>query len=358
MDVDQGHGVSELFKAQCKLYKHIYYFIESMSLKCAVQLGIPDIIHKNNQPITLPQLVSALDIPVSKANFLQRLMRILVHSGVFDTTKMHGNQEEEEEGYVLTSSSRLLLKDSPTYLSPAVIAMLDPVLMSPWFSLGEWIQGKERTPFEAYHGMSFWEYGKRNIKFINNLNESMASDSQLVSLVVKEHMEIFESVDSLVDVGGGTGTLARSIADAYPHMKCTVLDLPHVVANLPESENLKFVGGDMFKPIPSADAIIIKSVLLNWSDEDCIKILKRCRAAIPSQDEGGKLVLVEMVINDKKDEHELTKTRLFVDMEMMLICNGRGRNEEEWKKLFLEAGFSHYKITATSGLNSIIMVYP
>jgi isoflavone-7-O-methyltransferase len=258
MDVDQGHGVSELFKAQCKLYKHIYYFIESMSLKCALQLGIPDIIHKNNQPITLPQLVSALDIPVSKANFLQRLMRILVHSGVFDTTKMHENQEEEEEGYVLTSSSRLLLKDSPTNLSPAVIAILDPVLMSPWFSLGEWIQGKERTPFEACHGMSFREYGKRNIKFINNLNEAMASDSQLVSLVVKEHMEIFESVDSLVDVGGGTGTLARSIADAYPHMKCTVLDLPQVVANLPESENLKFVGGDMFKSIPSADAIIIK----------------------------------------------------------------------------------------------------
>ncbi|KAF9683617.1 hypothetical protein SADUNF_Sadunf04G0032500 [Salix dunnii] len=355
MDVDQGHGVSELFKAQCHLYKHIYYFIESMSLKCAVQLGIPDVIHKKNQPTTLPQLVSALNIPVSKANFLQRLMRILAHSGVFDITKIC--EDQGGEGYVLTSSSRLLLKDSPANLSPAVLAVLDPVLLNPWFSLGEWIQGKERTPFETYHGTSFWEYGKRNIKFNNNLNEAMASDSQVASLVVKEHKEIFESVDSLVDVGG-TGALARSIADAYPHMKCTVLDLPQAVANLPESENLKFVGGDMFKSIPFADAIIMKSVLLNWSDEDCIKILKRCREAIPSADDGGKLVLVEMVINDKKDEHELTKTRLFVDMEMMLICNGRGRDEKEWKKLFLEAGFSHYKITATSGLNYIIEVYP
>jgi isoflavone-7-O-methyltransferase len=102
----------------------------------------------------------------------------------------------------------------------------------------------------------------------------------------------------------------------------------------------------------------LQSVLLNWSDEDCIKILKRCREAIPCEDDGGKLVLVEMVINDQKDEQELTKTRLFVDMEMMLLCNGRGRNEIEWKKLFLEAGLSHYKITATSGLNSIIEVYP
>ncbi|KAF9672399.1 hypothetical protein SADUNF_Sadunf11G0037700 [Salix dunnii] len=358
MDVDQGHGVSDLFKAQCHLYKHIYYFIESMSLKCALELGIPDVIQKNNRPINLQQLVSALNIPVSKANFLQRLMRILEHTGFFDTVKIHDNQEEVEEGYVLTSSSKLLLKDSPTSLSPAVLAMLDPVLMNPWFSLGEWIQGKESTPFETYHGMSFGEYEKRNLKFINNLNEGMASDSKLVSLVVKEHKEIFESVNSLVDVGGGTGTLARSIADAYPHLKCTVLDLPQVVANLPESENLKFVGGDMFKSIPSTDAIIIKSVLLNWSDEDCIKILKRCREAIPCKDNGGKVVLVEMVINDQKDEHELTKTRLFFDMGMMLIGNGRGRNEIEWKKLFQEAGFNHYKITAVSGLNSIIEVYP
>ena len=70
-------------------------------------------------------------------------------------------------------------------------------------------------------------------------------------------------------------------------------------------------------------------------------------------------MIVEMVINDQKDEQEeLTKTRLFFDMGMMLIGNGRGRNEIEWKKLFLEAGFSHYKITAVSGLNSIIEVYP
>lgn len=101
-----------------------------------------------------------------------------------------------------------------------------------------------------------------------------------------------------------------------------------------------------------------QSVLHNWSDEDCIKILKRCKEAIPSKDEGGRVILIEMVINDKKDEPELTKTRLLVDMLMMLICSGRERNEKEWEKLFLEAGFSHYKITPTSGLNSIIEVYP
>ncbi|KAF2305172.1 hypothetical protein GH714_002745 [Hevea brasiliensis] len=247
-------------------------------------------------------------------------MRILVHSGFFATTKIHENRGGEEEGYILTTSSRLLLKDSSTSLTTTVLAMLDPELITPWFSLSDCFQGNELTAFETYHGITFWEYGKQNLEFNNLLNEAMACDSQLVSLIVKNHKEMFEGVASLVDVGGGTGTLARTISDAYPHMKCTVLDLPQVVANLPESKNVKFVAGDMFQSIPSAEAVLIKSVLHNWSDEACVKILKQCREAIASTDKGGKLIIIEMVINEKKDEsnNQLAETKLFADLQMML----------------------------------------
>lgn len=256
MELDQELGTNELFQAQCHIYKHMYHYMESMSLKCAVQLGIPDIIHKHNQPITLTELASHLQVPPIKANCLQRVMRVLVHSGFFATAKVHENKEEE--GYVLTTSSSLLLKDSPTSLSAAVLPFLDPALITPWFSLADCFHGNELTAFETYHGMNFWEYGKQNHEFINFLNEAMACDSQLVSLVVKDHKEIFQGVASLVDVGGGTGTLASAIADAYPHMECTVLDLPQVVADIQESKSLKFVGGDMFESVPSAEAVLIK----------------------------------------------------------------------------------------------------
>ena len=53
--------------------------------------------------------------------------------------------------------------------------------------------------------------------------------------------------------------MAKIISEAFPHMKCTVFDLPHVVANLKDSQNLKYVGGDMFQSIPSADAILFKA---------------------------------------------------------------------------------------------------
>ncbi|GMN43654.1 hypothetical protein TIFTF001_012845 [Ficus carica] len=130
-----------------------------MSLKCAVQLGIPDIINNHGQPITLSELISALDIHPTKAGFIHRLRRLLVHNDFFVSTTVRQNQEEQEqeEEYDLTPSSRLFLKDKIPSLSPFLVSMLDPALVTPFHSLGNWFRGEEEiTPFESAHGMSFW----------------------------------------------------------------------------------------------------------------------------------------------------------------------------------------------------------
>ena len=87
----------------------------------------------------------------------------------------------------------------------------------------------------------------------------MRSDSRLVaSVLVRDYKHVFEGIKSLVDVGGGTGTMAKAIVEAVPSIKCIVLDLPHVVAGLEGSSKLSFVGGDMFEAIPPADAVLLK----------------------------------------------------------------------------------------------------
>jgi hypothetical protein len=62
----------------------------------------------------------------------------------------------------------------------------------------------------------------------------------------------------LVDVGGGIGSIAKVIAKSFPKIECIVFDLPHVVDGLQGSENLKYVGGDMFEVIPPAQSILLK----------------------------------------------------------------------------------------------------
>ena len=113
--------------------------------------------------------------------------------------------------------------------------------------------------------MNLWEYGDQNPEFNNLFNEAMASDSGMMNLVIRDCKPVFEGLGTLVDVGGGTGEVGRIITQSIPQLKCTVLDLPHVVANSPavaETENLKFIGGDMFQSITPTDAVLLKVCII------------------------------------------------------------------------------------------------
>ncbi|XP_027166627.1 trans-resveratrol di-O-methyltransferase-like [Coffea eugenioides] len=356
-----GDHTGELFQAQAHIWSHIFNFINSMSLKCAIQLGITDVIHKHGQPMTLDQLIDALPIKNAKATFVHRLMQILIHSGFFIEAKIPGNENDNQKGYLLTPASELLLKSNPFSVTPFLLAMLDPTLTDPWHHLSQWFQNRDETPFYTCHGRSLYDFASHEPRLNQFFNKAMASDARLVSSVVtKDCKHVFEGLNSLVDVGSGTGTLAKAIADAFPSLKCTVLDLPHVVDGLESSKNLAYVGGNMFEAIPPPNAVLMKWILIDWSDDECVQILKKCKEAIPSKEKGGKVIIVEMFCKSQQkgdDDHEAIETQLFFDMLVMVLLKGRQRNEKDWAKLFTEAGFSDYKITAVLGLRSIIEVY-
>ncbi|XP_050205280.1 trans-resveratrol di-O-methyltransferase-like [Mercurialis annua] len=364
MSTNSGDDTTNLIQAQAHIWNHIFNFINSMSLKSAIQLGIPDAIHNHGKPISLSHLIASLQIHPTKSRCIARLMRILIHSGFFASEKLNEldrvNDEKEEEGYVLTNASRLLLKDNPLSVSPFLLAMLDPILTDPWHFMSTWFQNDDATPFDTCHGKTFWEYGGHEPKLANFFNEGMASDARLVTrILINECKEVFEGLKSLVDVGGGTGTMAISIAKAFPHIDCIVFDLPHIVAGFQDFDNLKYVGGDMFHAIPQADAVLLKWILHDWSDEECVKILKQCKEAIKGK-EGGKVIIIDIIMGHQTTgtNKDSIETQLFFDMLMMVLLTGRERNEKEWANLFINAGFRDYKIIPTLGLRSIIEVYP
>ncbi|KAJ6975716.1 trans-resveratrol di-O-methyltransferase-like [Populus alba x Populus x berolinensis] len=302
MELINEESASELLQAQTHVWNHIFNFINSMTLKCAVQLGIPDVIQEHGKPMTLSELVSVLPIHPSKAQYVHRLMRILVHSGFFS------QQNLNQEAYSLTQSARLLLKDNPWSMRPLLLLELDPVLTKSWDCLSTWFQNDEATAFSVAHENTFWEYAGQDGRLNNLFNEAMASDSILASkLVVSKCKGIFEGVSSLVDVGGGLGTMAKGIAEAFPHMDCTVFDLPHVVSDLQGCKNLKYVGGDMFQAVPPAEAILLKG-----------------------QKKAGKVIIIDMVRENLNGDEGSIETQLFFDLQMMVEASGVERNEKEW----------------------------
>ncbi|KAI9110553.1 hypothetical protein K1719_018419 [Acacia pycnantha] len=354
----EHYSASRLFHAQTHIWNHILSFINSMSLKSAIDLNIPDIIHKHGKPMPPSLLISSLQIHPSKIPNIYRLMRILTHSGFFSLQKL---PDETEEAYVLTDASILLLKDNPLSVTPFLLAMLDPILIKPWHEVSNWIQNDDPTPFNTAHGKTFWEYAGVEPKLNHFFNEAMASDARLVtSVVIDKCKGVFNGLDSLVDVGGGTGTVAKAIAKAFPEIQCTVFDLPHVVDGLQGSGNLKFVGGDMFEAIPPSDGILLKWILHDWNDEECVKILKKSKEAITSKGKEGKVIIIDMMMENSKGDidDESVETQLFFDMLMMVLVTGKERNEKEWAELIFSAGFNDYKTTHVLGLRSLIEAFP
>ncbi|KAK1412125.1 hypothetical protein QVD17_33121 [Tagetes erecta] len=348
----------DLLQSQAHIWNHIFSFIKSMSLKCAMELQIPDIIDRHGSPMLLSELVEALGVKQERTQFVCRLMRVLVHSGFFVKQSV-STTRGADEGYLLAPASRLLLNEDPLSIRPFVLAMLHPIMMDPWQDMSKWFQNDDLTPFHTTHGTSLWGPFVQEPKLNKLFNDSLTNDSRLVMSVVLEQCgSVFQGLDSIVDVGGNTGTVAKAIAKAYPNIRCICFDAPQVVNGLVGSNNLTYVGGDMFEAIPNAHAILIKWSLHDWSDEECIKILKNCKQAIPSKEKGGKLMIIDMVVNLDEGDDKLLETQLLFDMVMMSCLTGRERTEKDWAKLFIDSGFSDYKITPILGLRSLIEVYP
>jgi len=79
-----------------------------------------------------------------------------------------------------------------------------------------------------------------------------------MDIVVKKCGDVFRGLSSLVDDAGGLGGAAQAISNAFPGVKCSVLDLPHIVADAPAGTDVKYIAGDMFDSIPAGNAIFLK----------------------------------------------------------------------------------------------------
>ncbi|XXG79105.1 hypothetical protein AAC387_Pa09g0251 [Persea americana] len=84
--------------AHAQLWTQVFSFTHSQTLRCAVELHIPDIIHAHAGPTTLSHLASRLPLP-SSPDRLRRLMCFLSHLNFFKHTTMitrvGGDQSEE-----------------------------------------------------------------------------------------------------------------------------------------------------------------------------------------------------------------------------------------------------------------------
>jgi 2,4,7-trihydroxy-1,4-benzoxazin-3-one-glucoside 7-O-methyltransferase len=69
--------------------------------------------------------------------------------------------------------------------------------------------------------------------------------------------------------------------------------------------------------------------------------MERCKEAISGKDGKGKVIIIDTVIGSKPNDDAITckETQVLFDLYMMSSTNGEEREEHEWRRIFLAAGF-------------------
>lgn len=355
---NDAFSYEEEAKAEAEIWNFPFGFVKMAVAKCAIELGIPEAITSHENPISLPDLSSLLSCEPSR---LHRIMRFLVRFQIIKQKPTSNNTT----GYVPTPLSRRLIKNDENSFAALILFESNPVMLAPWHFLSNWVKSGRDFPFAEAHGEDVWDYAGKNAGHSEMLNNAMACVARAgVRGAIKGCPKVFDGIGSMVDVGGGNGTTLRMLVKAFPWIKGINFDLPHVICAAPKLDSIQNVGGDMFLGVPKADAVFLMSVLHDWDDEDCIKILKKCREAIPS--DKGKVIIVDVVIreegnvvNEEDDDGKMDYVRWLLDMIMMAHTNrGKERTLKEWDYVLTEAGFKRYNINHVPAIPSVIEAFP
>lgn len=271
----------------------------------------------------------------SDADSLARVLRHLVEKGVF---------EEPTPGrFAMNEAARGLI--GPSGRLGLDLNGIGGRMAYAWGSL----LGAVQTGAPAYHtifGRPFWEDLEANPEVAETFDDLMGPGHGVPDPNVLLDGG-WESVHTVVDVGGGTGSLLAEILRAHPTVRGTLVDLPATVARSADTfqaagvaDRATAVGQSFFDPLPSgADVYLLKNVLADWPDREVRVLLQRCAEAAGTR---GRIVILGGVSPGER-------TVASPELLMMVLVGGKGRTLAEFQELAREAGL---RVHASGKLSS------
>ncbi len=270
------------------------------------------------------------------SGLLYRLLRALASLGLL--------VENNSRSFSISKAGELLRSDHPHSLRYMALLEEGPEHYALWKHLPDMIRdGRQNAFVREFSAMAF-EYARRESGYGRIFNQAMTSYSAVQSGLVLEALQDydFSGIRTLCDVAGGHGHLVCALLKAHPHLSGVVLDLPEVVsdssqlwaAKLGLGDRCEHVGGDMFKQIPTADAYMLKLILHDWNDQECVQILSNIRKAASGK---KRVFIIEHIVPGPDTPHF---AKLF-DIHMMCWGTGRERTEGEYARLLEAAGWKN-----------------
>jgi SAM-dependent methyltransferase len=308
----------------------------------AARLGIADRLLQN--PKSVSDLAHLTD---THERSLLRLMRALVKLAICT--------EAPDGKFKLTEMGTLLAADSERSLK-AWVFLEGKILRASW---GEFIEsirtGKTAAQLAGLGEERFEALAKT--KDAGLFNDAMVAMTRMAVPAVLSAYN-FSGISTLMDVGGGLGELMSAILREYPQMRGIVFDLPHCaegarknLADAGVGNRCEFIEGSFFESVPTgADAIVMKSIIHDWNDERCVRILQNCHRALSP---GARLMLIDKVMPENLEPGARDLFVVLDDLNMLRGPGGCERTPSEFRAVLEKGGFNMHRVVPT-GRYSVI----
>ncbi|HZP94663.1 MAG TPA: methyltransferase [Burkholderiales bacterium] len=318
-------------------------FQVSRLLRLVADLDVADRISREGSR-SVEELAAACGVQAAP---LLRALRALSAFGIFRI----------RDGMIAHTPRSLLLRtDTADSLHYAARFWTAPGSWQAWGALDAALRGG--NPHQAAWGVSRFDYLRRHP------DEARIFDAFMAHFTDDRHHSIAQSYDFsraalIADIGGGNGETLRRVLALFPAPRGVVYDREDVIDAIPPeallSGRMTAEGGDFFERVPQgADLYLLIRVLHNWSDEDCLRILRTCRRAMRPD---ARLLIGEQIL--EVDPSRGRATDYLVDLQMMAMYGcARERTEAEFRSLLAASGFSLVRLIPTGSPVSILEIAP
>ena len=288
--------------------------LAARALAVVADLRVADALAEGPRPVA-----DVADRVGADAETLHRFLRALASDGVF--------AEEETGVYRNTSASELLRGGWGEFAH---------LFGGVFYRTVERLDARGGAVFPAMFGTDFWSW-------LAEHPEERASFDAAMEQGKERRVERLAALDwrgdeTVVDVGGGNGSLLLGLLRRQPTLRGIVFDLPETVRDEAAfGDRCSFVAGSFFERVPEGDAYVLSTILHDWDDERAAAILRTIRTAAAP---GARLVVLDAVVPPGNDPHGAK----WLDLLMLAFAGGRERDEAQWRALLEGEGFEPVRI--------------
>lgn len=295
----------------------------SRAVYVAAKLGIADLLAGG--PASSKQLARATGTDQPS---LYRVLRLLASLGVFD--------EVEPGSFGLTVLGDRLRSDAPAGVRSWSTLLVGGV--QPYEHILETV--RTGTPgIDIAYGMGLFEFISQDPETAAIFDAAMSERTAAFAPSVAGSYD-FSDIRSIVDVGGGQGTLLTEILRRHSHLHGTLFERAVVAARaearldvIDLAGRCEVRAGDFLEQVPNgADCYVLANILHDWEDERATTILRNCRQSMSGR---GRVLIVERLIPDGPGDAVPT---LLSDINMLINTGGRERTNAEYGSLLARAG--------------------